>query len=300
MVATPAGESPGGISTYQLEITNGTGAPARLALSAVDPSGSLGVNVAQAVSLAPGESQRLPIQVRQLRPAPGARTLQFQVVAQREDGARAAFVNVTVIPSRAAAKGGGSRPLLIVAIALLLVGGGAAAFMLFSGSDSKPNQANPGTSTPATTASAPATATIAEPSATASASATAPVVASVQALDRWDYNFKITATDCPFGARVGDRYPVAFKFKPVSGDQTTLKEGDRVNVTGIQDREIPLGAFTFHVANFEFTYPVAATGSQRGTATLRTTFANATTIAQASLTERYDSPACTINGVTGP
>ena len=308
MVAIPAGEAPGGVSTYQLAVTNGTGAPVRLALSAADPTGTLGVNVAQGVSLGPGETQQLPVQVRQLRPAPGgARTLQFQLVAQREDGSRAAFVNVTVIPSRAAAKGGGSRTLLLVAIALLLVGGGAAAFMLLGGGDSKPKQANPGTSTPAATAtaSAPATTTTPEPSAagssaTTSASPSAAVPASVQALDRWDYNFKITATDCSFGARVGDRYPVAFRFKPVSGDQATLKDGDRVNVTGIQDREIPLGTFTFHVANFEFTYPVAATGNQRGTATLRTTFANATSIAQASLTERYDSPSCTITAVTGP
>ncbi len=289
MTATPAGEVPGGVSTYQLAITNGTGVPMRLVLSAVDPTGTLGVNVAQSVSLHPGETQVLPVQVRQLRPPPaGARTLQFQIAAQREDGARTAFVNVTVIPSRAAAKSGGSRMPLLAAGVLLVAGAVGASFILFSGGDSKPGPANPATSGTA------------NPATTSSASTIPSAAMSVQALDRWDYSFKISATDCPFGARVGDRYPVAFRFKPVSGDPATLKDGEQVNVTGIQDREIPLGVFTFHVSNFEFTYPVAASANQRGAATLKTTFANATTIAQATLSEHYDSPSCTISAVTGP
>jgi hypothetical protein len=119
---------------------------------------------------------------------------------------------------------------------------------------------------------------------------------SIQVLDRWDYAFAITANNCPFGASVGDRYAVSFRFEPATGSSTVINDGDRVRVTAVQDRDIDLGVFTFRFVDWEFTYPVVAAGGQRGIATLRTTFADATTIGASALTEDYASPGCTITG----
>ncbi len=119
---------------------------------------------------------------------------------------------------------------------------------------------------------------------------------SIQVLDRWDYAFTITANTCPFGASVGDRYAVSFRFEPATGSSAVINDGDRVRVTAVQDRDIDLGVFTFRYVDWEFTYPVVAAGGQRGTATLLTTFKDAKTIGAASLTEDYPSPGCTITG----
>ena len=282
MVAVPAGQGPGGVSKFDLTVTNPSTTLQRLTLTAIEPSGVLTITVPSPIMLAANEAQHVPLEVRQARAAPaGARTLQFQVAAQRDDGSRVGFVNVTVIPS-AAARGGGNGKLM-------LIGGGVAAgvaalaigfVMLQGGGDEG------GTRTPTSVATATSGATS---SATASGK-------SIQALDRWDYQFQITSNDCPFGAPVGALYPVAFKYKPVTGSATTISDGDRVNVWGIEDREVSLGTFTFHFVDFEFTYPLVTSAGQRGTATLRTTFTDSKTIGEASLTERYDTPSCTITG----
>lgn len=282
MVALPAGQGPGGVSKFDLTVTNPAATPVRLTLTAIEPSGVLTITVPSPIMLAANEAQHVALEVRQTRPAPaGARTMQFQVAAQRDDGSRAGFVNVTVIPSAAGRGGGNGR--------LLLIGGGVAAgvaalaigFVMFQGGG---EEGGTGTPTSAATATSGATS-----GATVSGK-------SIEALDRWDYQFQITSNDCPFGAAVGAQYPVAFKYKPATGSGTTISEGERVNVWGIQEREISLGTFTFHFVDFEFNYPVVASAGQRGTATLRTTFADSKTIGEASLIERYDSPSCTITG----
>ncbi len=53
---------------------------------------------------------------------------------------------------------------------------------------------------------------------------------SIQVLDRWDYAFTITANTCPFGASVGDRYAVSFRFEPATGSSAVINDGDRVRV----------------------------------------------------------------------
>jgi hypothetical protein len=69
-----------------------------------------------------------------------------------------------------------------------------------------------------------------------------------------------------------------------------------VNVYAVLDSEVFITAATFRFAGFEFTYNVIGAAGQQGQATIRTTFADATTIASATLTERYTTPACTITG----
>jgi serine/threonine-protein kinase len=280
MVVAPVGQAVDGVSHFELTISNPQLTPMRLSLSVVDVTGLLNVAVASPVTLAGNEVQRLPVEVRQMRPAPErARTLQFQITAQYEDGSRAGFVNVTVIPA-AGARGGGTRLWLLVAVGgAALAAAGAVFVMLQGGEKATP----PATATPAVTAPAsPAT--------------TVTAAKSINVLARWDYAFKITSNSCPFGASVGDRYTVSFRFDPATGASDVIRDGDRVTVTAIQDREIPIGTFTFRFVDFEFTYPVAARDGQRGAATLRTTFADASTIASSSLSERYDSPSCTIAG----
>lgn len=291
--AVPAGMSPAGIAAYDLAIANGTAAPAQLSLSAVDPSGALAFNLPPSVSLAPGETQHLSLQVRAAQPGrPGP--VQFQVIAQRADGSRAAFANVVHAGSGAPAKAAGSRAPLIVLGAVVVAAAAVGAFLFLGGGgdDKKASSTATATTAPATSGATQAATTASSPTAAPSTAAGA----TVQALDRWDYSFTITATTCSFGAKAGERYQVAFRFKPSSGAQQ-MKDGDQVAVTGLQAQEFPLGSFTFHPVNFEFSYPVAGAGNVRGTATVKTTFANATTIGQASLTEKYDT--CAISGTMG-
>lgn len=286
MVVAPAGQSPGGISRFNLAVTNPSASPLRVTLSAIEPSGVLTITLPSPVMLGANETQHVPIEVRQGRPAPaGARTIQFQVTAQRDDGSRAGFVNVTVIPSAGARGGGGSGKLLLIGGAVAGVAAVVIGFVMLQGGDDKET-----TSTP--TAGATAT----SPAGSGTATMTVTSAKAIEALDRWEYNFKITSNDCPFGAQAGALYPVSFKFRPASQSGTTINDGDRVGIWGIQDREISLGTFTFHFVDFEFNYPVVASGGERGTATVRTTFADSKTIGEASLTERYDAPSCTITG----
>ncbi len=155
------------------------------------------------------------------------------------------------------------------------------------------------------TAVPPGTASPQAPTAGATSSATAAASASavptgatggIQVLDAWRYAFTISANDCGFGTPVGQRYPLALRFKPSSGSGTAIKDGDRVNVYAVLESEVFITSATFRAAGFEFTYNVVGAAGQQGQATIRSTFANETTIASATLTEKYASPACTISG----
>ncbi|MCC6421142.1 MAG: serine/threonine protein kinase [Gemmataceae bacterium] len=291
MTARFLGPGPGDVSRYELAVSNPGGRAVRVAFLFNEPTGVLTAAVPPAVTIAAGGSQQLQMEVRQVRPAArSSRGIQFQVAAQRDDGSRAAFVNVAAIPVGTSRTGGGrSRGWLVGlgALAVLAVGGAGAAFLALGGSDKDEPTPTP-TSTQATT--------VPGGGGSVTPGATQVTVPSIKVLDRWDFAFRIQSNDCPFGARPGDRYPVSFRFTPATGTATVINDGDRVTVTGVQDRDIHIGTFTFRMVDFEFTYPVAATGGQRGTATVRASFADAVTIGDALLTEKYDSPACTIVG----
>lgn len=305
MAVAPVGIPAGGLSNFELTISNPGSVPARLNLSVTDPSGVLQVAVPTPVNLGRGEILRLPVEVRQLAAAaPHERLLEFQVAAQREDGSRAGFVNVTVTPMPIVrAKRGGGPPLWLFAAgglaAAAAIGVGVVALQGGDGGTAQPTAtaavtapANPGTTQTATTPGTtqlPAT----QPPTTGPTQVSA---GSIQVLERWDYAFAITANTCPFGASVGDRYAVSFRFEPATGSSAVINDGDRVRVTAVQDRDIDLGVFTFRYVDWKFTYPVVAAGGQRGTATLITTFRDATTIGASSLTENYPSPGCAITG----
>jgi hypothetical protein len=104
----------------------------------------------------------------------------------------------------------------------------------------------------------------------------------------------VTGNNCPFGAPVGGLYAVSFRFKPATGDANVIRDGERVSVSTAQANVPPLGTFTFRFQDFVFTYPVKGGEGPLGEATLRTSFADAATIATADLTEKYTSPNCTI------
>ena len=315
MAVAPTGAPAGGVSNFELTISNPAPTPARLALSVNDPSGVLQVAVPTPVTLKGSEILRVPMEVRQVAAAPGGeRFLEFQVAALREDGSRAGFANVTVTPvamgggGRGAGKAKGGPPMWWFAaggIALAAAIGVGVVALQGGGDEATPasptgaltGTANPGT--PGVT-STPATA---QPTGQPTAAPTPPPTTvppapagSIDVLDRWDYAFTITGNNCPFGAPVGDRYAVSFRFEPATGTSKVINDGDRVRVTAVQDREIDLGVFTFRFVDWKFTYPVVASGGQRGTATLTTTFADARTIGKSSLVEDYPSPGCTITG----
>lgn len=315
MSVAPTGAPAAGVSNFELTITNPAPAPARLALSVNDPSGVLQVAVPTPVTLKGGEILRLPVEVRQVAAAPrGERFLEFQIAALREDGSRAGFANVTVTPvavgggGRGGGKAKGGPPMWWFAAGGLALAAaiGVGVFALQGGGDettpASPTGAVTGTAGPGTpgTTATPATPRptgqpTTEPTRPPTTVPTAPA-GSIEVLERWDYAFTITGNNCPFGAAVGDRYAVSFRFEPATGTSKVINDGDRVRVTAVQDRDIDLGVFTFRFVDWKFTYPVVASGGQRGTATLITTFADARTIGKASLVEDYPSPGCTITG----
>ena len=112
-------------------------------------------------------------------------------------------------------------------------------------------------------------------------------------LDRWDIDFRATESNCSFGGKPGDTFRFSYRFAPASNAQV-IRDGDRVNVTFLSDREVQLGTFTFRFTDFQFAYPVEAPGGHRGTATLIATFADDRTVKDATLVESYDGGACTI------
>ena len=138
IVAAPVGTPTGGVSHFELTISNPQSTPIRLNLSLVDVTGLLTASLPPSVTLAGSEALRLPLEVRQIRPAPDrTRTLQFQITAQYEDGSRAGFVNITLIPTRGARAGGGMPRWLLIGGGIAIVAGGAigAAVMLKGGGD---------------------------------------------------------------------------------------------------------------------------------------------------------------------
>jgi hypothetical protein len=315
MSAAPTGSPAAGVSAFELTISNPTPAPARLALAVNDPSGVLHVSVPTPLTLKGSEVLRVPVEVRQVAPAPpGERLLEFQVTAHREDGSRAGFVNLRVTPAaaggggRGAAKSkGGPSMWWFAAGGIALAAAIGMGVVALQGGGEKTAPATPTGAvsatvepgTPGVTATPATTPTAGQPTAAPTQPPTAIPTAgagSIQVLDRWDYAFRITSNNCPFGAAVGDRYAVSFRFEPATGTSKVINDGDRVRVTAVQDRDIDLGVFTFRFVDWKFTYPVVASGGQRGTATLTTTFADSRTIAKSSLVEDYPSPGCTITG----
>jgi len=280
MAAVLTGEGPAGVSRYELTITNAGSVAMRVALAGIEPTGALTIAVPSPVTLRGGETQRLPVEARQVRPG-AAGPLQFQLSASRDDGSRAGFVNVRVAPTGAVPAGKkGPNWLLMGAGGAAVVAVAAAAFALLGGGTSKDK--TPGTGTTMTATS----------STTTTPSTAGP---SIKVLESWDYNFRVTANSCPFGAPVGGLYAVSFRFKPATGDGNVIREGDKVSVSTTQANVPPLGTFTFRFQDFVFTYPVKGGDGPLGEATLRTTFADASTIATAELTEKYTSPSCAIS-----
>ncbi|MCC6386239.1 MAG: protein kinase [Dehalococcoidia bacterium] len=299
------GRGPGQAMALVAVISNGTPSPLRATLSAAEPTGALAFTFPGPVDVPAGQAVRVPFQARRIRKTP-ATTVPFQVTAAGPSGARLAFANVTADFARpGAAPGarhrGGSRAPLWIAGGLIVAGGAAAAVLLAGGGGDK-DQASPtpgasATAVPAGTASPQA------PTARPTSGATTPAspaptgaAAGIQVLDAWRYAFTITANDCGFGTAAGQQYPLTLRFKPSSGSGTAIKDGDRVNVYAVLDSEVFITAATFRAAGFEFAYNVVGAAGQQGQATIRTTFANETTIANATLTEKYASPACTIAG----
>lgn len=315
MTAAPSGSPAAGVSAFELTISNPTPAPARIGLAVNDPSGVLHVSLPTPVTLKGSEVLRVPVEVRQVAPAPpGEKSLEFQVTAHREDGSRAGFVNLRVTPVAAGGGGrgvakrkGGPSTWWFAAGGIALAAAIGVGVVALQGGGEKAAPATPTgavsiTAAPGTpgVTTTPATA---PPTGQPTAPPTQPPTAipttsagSIEVLDRWDYAFRITSNNCPFGAAVGDRYAVSFRFEPATGTSKVINDGDRVRVTAVQDRDIDLGVFTFRFVDWKFTYPVVASGGQRGTATLTTTFADARTIAKSSLVEDYPSPGCTITG----
>jgi len=292
----PGGRGPGQSAAFVAVLMNGTAAPLRASLSAADPSKTLSITLPPTVDAAAGQAVRVPFQVRRIRTSPGT-TVPFQVFATDAAGARLAFANGMAdfaAPPTAprAARGGGRRAPLWIGGGLLVAGGAAVAVVLAGGGGS---DTEPGT-TPAATATAaltPAPSAVATSTGPAGPTTAAP---SIQVLDAWRYSFRVSANDCGFGTPAGQQYPLVLRFKPATGTSSVIKDGDRVNVYAVLDSEVFITAATFRFAGFEFTYNVIGAAGQQGQATIRTTFADATTIASATLTERYTTPACTITG----
>ncbi len=286
-----------GVVYHELLLENLSGYPLQVTLSASEPSGSLAVMVTPETLLGPGEAQRLPVEVHPLRRsghAPGP--VEFQVAALGPAGQRLAFANV-MADVAVAPRGGGSNRVALLGMgvaAAALVAAAIAAFALAGGGgkddEGQPPAASgsPGAS-PANTVPAGGTVPGSSPA------STSPAAGSIAVLDRWAFSFVVAETTCAFGAKAGDRYDVAFRFTPAAGGEV-IREGDRVTVTGIRDRETTLGSFTFRKAGFTFGYPVAASTGEVGQATVTVTFADEKTVKEAIVAERYSQAACTITG----
>ncbi|MFN8507666.1 MAG: protein kinase [Dehalococcoidia bacterium] len=308
LMVEATGRGPGQSLACVAVLSNGTPSAMRATVSGAEPTGTLAFAFPGPVDVAAGQTARVPFQVRRIRRTPVA-TVPFQVTAADASGALLAFANVTADFAKpgaapAARRGGGSRAPLWIAGGLIVAGGAAAAVFLAGVGDDK-DQASP-TPAASVTAVLAGTASPQAPTARATSGATTPAspastgaAAGIQVLDAWRYAFTITANDCGFGTAVGQQYPLTLRFKPSSGTGTAIKDGDRVNVYAVLDSEVFITAATFRAAGFEFAYNVVGSAGQQGQATIRTTFANETTIAGATLTEKYASPACTISGTHG-
>ena len=277
ITAVPTGPA-GKIRTYEVTIVNLANAPGRYALTATDPTGALAVALPANVTLAPAETQRLAVEVRQARKAPpSVRSLQFQVVAHRDDGTRAGFVNVTVVLGHGRTGLRAKLPGFAAGAAVAVAIAGVSAFLSLRGG---------GTSTPGAT-----------PTGSASPGASTATSAFVTMRERWDYAFRITENTCTFGAKVGTRITRSFRYSPVKGSATVIKDGDLVSVVRVdQDPERTIGgSFTFRVRDFEFVFPVS-TDQHTGEARVKSSFSDADVISSATYTETHDSGKCRIAG----
>jgi len=306
LAVEPAGRGPGQALAFAAVLSNGTPNPLRATISANEPTGALTFAFPAPVDVPAGQTVRMQFQVRRIRKT-ASTAVPFQVTAADAAGNRLAFANVAADFAKpgaagAARRSGGSRAPLWIAGGLIVAGGAAAAVFLAGGGDDK-DQASP-TPAASVTAVPPGTASAQAPTARATSSTSAPATASpppagangIQVLDAWRYAFTISANDCGFGTAVGQQYPLTLRFKPSSGSGTAIKDGDRVNVYAVLESEVFITSAAFRASGFEFAYNVVGAAGQQGQATIRTTFANETTIASATLTERYASPACTISG----
>jgi hypothetical protein len=277
---TPGEVSGEGLLRYLLRVANNSPRSATVRLAASEPTGVLQISAPPSLTVAPGATEQVPLEIRQLRKARnGGAPLQLQVAALNEGGQRVAFVNTSVLPAVSASRG---KPLLIaLAAGFAIAGAAAGAFLLLRSGDDKPAQQPQQQATESASVAA------------GSPIPTAPV-GTLKVLERWDYTFRVESNDCGFGAQPGDRYSTSFRYEPATGSATTIKDGDRVKVTGLQSNEVALGTFTFKAAHFEVTYPVAAADGKRGNATLVSTFVDDSNIGNAVLTEKYEAPACSI------
>ncbi|MCL4231053.1 MAG: serine/threonine protein kinase [Dehalococcoidia bacterium] len=295
-VSEPA-QGPAGDIHYQLLLENLAGHPLQVTLAASEPSGSLAVMVTPEASLGPGEARWLPVEVHPLRRTAGAPgPVDFQIAALGPGGERLAFVNVMVQPAGVSPGRRSNRVALfgMGAAAAALAAAAIAAFAIAGGGgkddDGQPPAAS-GSPLASQTVTVPAGATAPGSSPAASPSAGG----SIAVLDRWAFTFVVAETTCAFGAKAGDRYNVAFRFTPAAGGQV-IRDGDRVTVTGIRDKETVLGSFTFRQPGFTFAYPVAASTGEVGQATVTITFADEKTVKEAAVVERYTQANCSISG----
>lgn len=287
-----------GVTYYELLLENLLPQPLQVTLSAAEPSGALAVMVTPETTLGPGETQVLPLEAHALRRKErGAGQAEFQVSAFLQGGERVAFANVMAEVSGAPGGGGSRVPLWGIGLGAAAIAAAAiGALVLASGGDDDSGGGPPAATTSPEASASPGTSPAASPStADPSPGASVATGGSIAALDRWDFSFVVAETTCPFGAKVGDRYDVAFRFTPAGGAQV-IRDGDRVAVTGIRDKESPLGSFTFRYDGFSFGYPVAAATGEVGQATITISFADEKTVGEASLVERYTQSACAITG----
>lgn len=287
-----------GVTYYELLLENLLPQPLQVTLSAAEPSGALAVMVTPETTLGPGETQVLPLEAHALRRKErGGGQAEFQVSAFVPGGERVAFTNVMAEVSGAPGGGGSRVPLWGIGLGAAAIAAAAiGALALASGGDDDSGGGPPAATTSPEASASPETSPAASPSAADPSPGTSPAAGgSIAALDRWDFSFVVAETTCPFGAKVGDRYDVAFRFTPAGGAQV-IRDGDRVAVTGIRDKESPLGSFTFRYEGFSFGYPVAASTGEVGQASITISFADEKTVGEASLVERYPQAACTITG----
>ncbi len=88
----------------------------------------------------------------------------------------------------------------------------------------------------------------------------------------------------------------ALSCEPKAG-ATTLKDGDTVQVVGLEPSgDIVVGSFPFRSESFTFNYAVIGAANRRGSAVFVTGLAEDGSIQSATVTERYDAPACSIVG----
>jgi hypothetical protein len=252
----------------------------------------LQVSAPATVTVEAGQSAQAPMEVLQLRRSSKSRVpVQLQVAAYDAAGERLAFVNAIILPMPP--HGGSGKTMLPAALGgFLIIAAVAFAFITLTGGED-----NPGTSAGAGV-TPPSASTVADGT-TVTVPTTAPTTApgrSVQRLPRWDFSFRVASNDCGFGAKAGDSYQKAFRFEPRAGS-ATLKDREAVQVSGVEPGgDILVGSFPFRADSFTYSHAVLGSADPRGSATFTTALADDGNVQSATVTERYDTPACAIVG----